>query len=276
MPWYEDPYTSLKGREAPLLTRLSRKVRYKAGALGLSLSANEYRISRWKERYAGGQRAFLIGNGPSLKKLDLTLLQEEVTFGVNAIYLNREEMGFLPTHYVVEDSFVAEDRAEEIVSLEGPQKWFGNYLQYCLGSADANWLNILMDYREYEGFPRFSGDALRAVWVGGTVSYVCMQLAYYMGVKSLYLVGFDHSYQIPDSGIRNGNEILSTGEDPNHFHTDYFGKGYRWHDPRVDRMEQAYRKAKTVFEADGRRIFNASAGGQLEVFPRTDYEALFR
>lgn len=275
MAWYEDPYTCLKGREASLLTKFGRKLRYKSGAAGIPLTQNERRIQRWKDCYADGRRAFLIGNGPSLKKLDLSLLQDEITFGVNAIYLNESDMGFLPTHYVVEDTFVAEDRAEEILRLEGPEKWFGNYLKYCLGSADANWLNVLMDYREYRGFPHFSTDALRAVWVGGTVSYVCMQLAYFMGVRELYLVGFDHSYKIPESGIKKGNEILSTADDPNHFHSDYFGKGYRWHDPRVDRMEQAYVRAKAVYEADGRQICNASAGGALEVFERVDYGSLF-
>ena len=275
MPLFEDPYASLKGHEISAPARLARKLRYQMAAAGLPLTENERSILSWKDRYAGNRRAFLIGNGPSLKQLDLTVLRDEITFGVNAIYLNQAEMGFLPTHYVVEDSFVAEDRAAEILSLRGPQKWFGNYLQYCLGDADANWLNVLVDYRNYPGFPHFSEDALRAVWVGGTVSYVCMQLAFYMGVETLYLVGFDHSYQIPDSGIRNGNEILSTGDDPNHFHADYFGKGYRWHDPMVERMEEAYVRAKATYEQHGRRIFNASAGGKLEVFPRVAFDSLF-
>jgi hypothetical protein len=275
MSWYEDPHTMLDGQSLPRRTRFLRKLRYKSASLGLPLTPNEWRIVRWKNRYRG-KRAFLIGNGPSLKELDLRLLRDEITIGVNAIYLNAEEMGFLPTHHIVEDSFVAEDRAGEIVNLKGPEKWLGNYLRYCLGSADANWLNVLVDYRNYPGFPRFSRNAARAVWIGGTVSFIGMQLAYYMGVQRLYLVGFDHAYTIPDSGVKKGNEILSTGDDPNHFHADYFGKGYRWHDPRVDRMEQAYRRAKENYQADGREIFNATAGGKLEVFPRVRFASLFQ
>jgi hypothetical protein len=71
-----------------------------------------------------------------------------------------------------------------------------------------------------------------------------------------------------------GNTITSTRADVNHFHADYFGEGKRWHLPRVDRMERAYVRARNTFEADGRRILNATKGGRLEVFPRVDYDEL--
>ena len=99
-----------------------------------------------------------------------------------------------------------------------------------------------------------------------------------MGFSEIYLIGFDHNYKIPDDAKKNNrsNEILSQSDDHNHFHPDYFGKGYRWHDPQVDRMEKAYRKAKEAFEMDGRVIFNATIGGKLEVFKRVDYQSLFQ
>ena len=274
MVWYEDERSYLDHTKPSFILGFVRKLRYKAASLGVPTTPNEWRITQWRNRYKG-KRAFLIGNGPSLVQQDLTKLKSEVTFGVNAIYLNQEKMGFLPTHYIVEDTFVAEDRADEIKALTGPTMWIGHYLQYCLGDADANWTNTLVDYRNYPDFPHFSRDISRAIWVGGTVSYIGMQLAYYMGVDKLYLVGFDHSYTIPKEHDKTGNQIISTTDDPNHFHPNYFGKGYRWHDPRVDRMELAYKKASKEFELDGRAIYNATAGGKLEVFDRVDYDSLF-
>src|SRR3546814_15464806 len=85
----------------------------------------------------------------------------------------------------------------------------------------------------------------------------------------------DHNYARPDHLQSVVTVWTSNGEDPNHFHPDYFGKGYRWHDPMVWRMEVAYRKAREVFEANGRGVKNANVGGQLEVFERTNYERLF-
>ena len=38
---------------------------------------------------------------------------------------------------------------------------------------------------------------------------------------------------------------------------------------------RSYAIANRIFENDGRKIFNATAGGKLEVFPRVKYEDLF-
>jgi hypothetical protein len=96
-----------------------------------------------------------------------------------------------------------------------------------------------------------------------------------MGFATVYLVGFDHSYTIPTDAQVDGTGILSRSSDPNHFHPDYFGSGYRWHDPMVERMEMAFRRAREVYEGSGRRVFNATIGGHLEVFERVDYGSLF-
>ena len=108
------------------------------------------------------------------------------------------------------------------------------------------------------------------------MSYLCLQLAYHMGFRDVYLLGFDHSYVVPADARLDGNRIETTSTDPNHFHPDYFGKGLRWHQPRVDRMEIAYIRARQHFEYADRTVWNATVGGQLEVFPRVAYDALFR
>jgi hypothetical protein len=250
--------------------------RYLAAALGLPLTKNERRLGRLRNAHAG-ERCFIIGNGPSLNLLDLTLLTNEVTFGVNAIYTNYPKMGFYPTYYVVEDYLVAEDRAPEINAYgKSRVKFFGNYLRYCLQPDSSTVvLNILLDYRDYPDFPHFSRNALEKVWVGGTVSYVCMQLAYYMGFSQVYLVGFDHSYSVPKDAAIQEAVITSRSGDVNHFDASYFGAGKRWHDPRVDRMAKAYARAAGIFATDGRLIRNATAGGMLDIFERVDYRTLF-
>jgi hypothetical protein len=228
------------------------------------------------------QRCFIIGNGPSLNKLDLTKLKNEVTFGVNAIYLNYDKMQFHPTYYVVEDNLVAEDRKDEINTYEGPtQKFFGNFLRYCIKPGkDVAFLNLIRNYSDKNYEPFFSKNAVRKVGVGGSVTYVCLQLAYYMGFKEVYMIGFDHNYVIPDSAqISNKNshsfDITSTEDDVNHFNKEYFGKGYRWHDPNVERMEQGFATARDVFLNDGRVVYNATEGGNLNVLKRVNYNSLF-
>lgn len=255
---------------------LVHAVRYGAASRGVPLTANERRLLGFRNKHVGA-RAFIIGNGPSLNECDLTLLKNEITFGVNAIYLNREKMGYDPTYYIVEDRFVADDRAEEIKNYQGPQgKFFGNYLKcYLAGAKDATWLNVNPTYDEFPGWPLFSEDASRILWVGGTVTYISLQIAFYMGISEVYMIGFDHNYVVPEEDKTSETNILSTRDDVNHFHPDYFGRGKRWHDPRVDRMERCYHRAKEHYDRAGRLIFNATVGGKLEVFPRVDYASLF-
>lgn len=267
--------------KTPLINRFIYSMRYKFANKGVFVNKNEKMLKSLKNKHVG-QRCFIIGNGPSLNLLDLTKLKTEFTFGVNAIYLNRDKMQFDPTYYVVEDNLVAEDRKDEINKYKGPKhKFFGNFLRYCIEPDEETiFLNLLRNYADENYKPFFSENALRSLGVGGSVTYVCLQLAFYMGFEEVYMIGFDHNYTIPDTAlITNKNahsfDITSTEDDVNHFSKDYFGKGYRWHDPNVERMERGFAKAREVFEADGRKIYNATAGGHLEVLVRKDYNSIF-
>jgi len=107
------------------------------------------------------------------------------------------------------------------------------------------------------------------------VTYINLQLAHFMGFEEVYLIGMDFSYVIPESHSRKGDVLTSDTDDMNHFHKDYFGKGKTWKDPKLDRVALNYRMAKLVYEATGRRVYNATVGGSLEVFDRVDYTSLF-
>ena len=274
-----DKYSFLNLRKRHNLFKLWwYSFRFRLASKGIYLSENEKKINALKDKYKGN-RCFIIGNGPSLNELDLKKLKGEYTFGVNAIYLNYEKMQFNPTFYVVEDYLVAEDRADEINNYDKPKyKFFGTYLDYVLKN-DQKTINLNVHITSYsqENFkPLFSTDCLRKVGVGGSVTYICLQLAYYMGFDKVYMIGFDHHYIVPEELDLSVNPIIkSDKDDVNHFAPGYFGKGYRWHDPNVDRMEKGFRMAKLYFEKDGRKIYNATKGGNLNVFERIDYNCIF-
>ena len=112
----------------PLATLAWRTLRYRTAGIGMFLTANERRLASYKNQHKG-QRAFLLGNGPSLNRCDLRFLKNEITFGVNSIFLNYKNMGFYTKYFVVEDVFVGEDRAKEINAYKGPEKFFPNYFE---------------------------------------------------------------------------------------------------------------------------------------------------
>ena len=232
---------------------------------------NLERLHALRGVYAG-RRGFVMGNGPSLMKTDVRRLRDEVTIGSNALFLIHEFMGYRPTFHTVEDVLVAEDRARELNAMRGTIKIFPRDLAYCLKQDDAT---IYVNFRRnYAGFPKFSDRFDDICYWGGTVSMLNLQLAYYLGCNPIYMIGFDHSYRVPPD--LTSHIIHSDSDDVNHIHPDYFGKGYRWHDPMVERMERAYRVARGFFDAHGVRVYNATAGGRLEVFERVDFEKVLR
>ena len=241
-------------------------------AQGIAVTENERRLLALKNRHQG-RRCFVIGNGPSLRQTNLDKLKDEITIGCNGIFLLFDETAFRPTYYTVEDRLVAEDRASIINTLDGMTKVLPIDLKHHLKPDDNTvYINFL---RQYPGFPKFTDTFESHVYFGGTVTYLNLQLARYLGCDEIYLVGVDHNYQKKaPTDKQEGNVITSTVDDVNHFHPDYFGPGYRWHDPRVDRMEQAYLEARRYAEANGFTIYNATIGGALEVFPRVDFDSL--
>jgi hypothetical protein len=110
------------------------------------------------------------------------------------------------------------------------------------------------------------------IWEGATVTFVALQLAYYMGFKEIYLVGVDHKFT---SNGEPHQVITSLENDMNHFSPNYFGPGFRWQLPDLEASEYAYELAKKQFEKNYRKIMDATIDGNLNVFPKVDYNSLF-
>jgi len=228
-----------------------------------------------------GKRVFIVGNGPSLNKHDLSLLKDEYSIAVNGIFYKTKSDGYKPTFYVVEDRHVMQDNIEEINLFDVEYKFFPvDYKNLIKNKKNVKFFRMDKGYYNstspYFSIPRFSCDANHKLFCGQSVTMINLQLASYLGFSEVYLIGMDHSYVIPVDATVDGEEIISNSDDPNHFHPDYFGKGKKWHDPHLDRVERTYSYIKLVYESQGKVLKNATVGGSLEVFERIDYDSLFR
>jgi len=222
------------------------------------------RIRRFKNQYTG-KRCFVIGNGPSLKNTDLSRLKDEYTFGMNRIFLMFPKLSFRTTFLVSVNDLVVEQSAQAIQQLQIPTFIAWHAREWLQPSPNLHFL-----YTTYTG-KKFAKDATRRLWEGATVTFACLQLAYYMGFSQVILIGVDHSFQTKG---KPNTTITSKGDDPNHFHPKYFGKGFRWQLPDLDTSEIAYQLAKEAFEADGRVIVDATIGGKLTIFPKVEYRSI--
>lgn len=222
-------------------------------------------LGRYKDIHRG-ERCFIIGNGPSLKNTDLSKLKGEYTFGMNRIYMLFEELGFETSYYVSINDLVIEQCAQDIQRLRLPRfiSWRGR--QWLQPDSDLFFL-----YTTYTG-PKFSGDIRGRIWEGATVTNVALQIAYYMGFETAVLIGVDHSFATQG---KPNTTVVSEGDDPNHFHPGYFGKGFRWQLPDLDTSERGYWMARQAYEKAGRKVLDATVGGKLQIFDKVEYSSLF-
>lgn len=227
----------------------------------------------WKWFHAGklkkfkgihkGKDCFIIGNGPSLNKMDLSPLKNYHTFGLNKIYLIFEKYDLGLSYLVSVNEHVIEQSKKEYENFGCPV--FLSY-PHARGVIDERpHIYRLYDLNTWS----FYDDISQPICGGYTVTYVAMQIAYYMGFRRVFLIGVDHSFK-QTLNKENQVEVLE-GDDENHFHPDYF-KGQKWHLADVYGNEVSYHLANYFYLRDNREIYDATVGGKLDVFPKISFE----
>lgn len=215
-------------------------------------------------RFADDRRsdtAILVGNGPSLRKIDFDLFRGQDMFLSNYAIKNadlaRQARGVAVTNYLVAEQ-------EPFWFQLGPiWKFHPLWLANTLAPTDRS---VLLNALGGELF--FSRDVTRKVAWHSTVTYFWLQILYSAGYRKVLMTGFDHYYQQKE-GAQEGQLIKQTSDDANHFDPNYF-KGKNWQAADVDKMEETYALSKEVYEADGREIVNCTVGGHLELFRRAE------
>jgi hypothetical protein len=248
---------------------LGRAAQYPAASWHPWRRASIRRLAALKDKYRG-QRCFIIGNGPSLRQTDVSKLKNEYTFGMNRVYLAFEEWGFATSFLVCVNSMVIEQVHEDFQRLQMPKffSWRSRKLLYPSGQPDAH-THFL--FTTYTG-PKFAPDVTGRMWEGATVTFACLQLAFHMGFEQAILIGVDHTFVAKG---KPNTTVVSGGDDQSHFDPRYFGKGFRWQLPDLDTSERGYWLARQAYESAGREVLDATVGGQLQVFPKVEYDSLF-
>jgi hypothetical protein len=229
------------------------------------------------------ERAFVMGNGPSLAQMDLDRLEKEVVFGCNRLLPLYEQTKMRVAHYVRSEGM-------ELLNFPDPSVWADDVLYHLREPNCHTWMNPyfrlnLAKIGEGQNWAELKPG--KVAWIGACTHYlthydkddcpvlwhlptfcsygssvtVAIQIAETLGYSPIYLIGCDLGYQ-------DGK--------PSHYHPDY-EKGY----------EQMLRPAKyanldtlmghiIAKRSSKVPIYNATAGGALEVYERACYEDLFR
>lgn len=199
-----------------------------------------------------GETCLVIGNGPSLADVPLDFLNKYPSFGTNRIYRMKD---FTPTYYVAVNPEIIKQSTDEIGTIDA-HKFIRD------GFADKFEDAIPL---KNSGQPQFSKEPLKLLYEGFSVTYVCLQLAYWMGFKTVLLVGVDHKY-----ASNGGANVLMSAPMDNHFSENYYQPGEVWNNPDLIRSAKAFELAKDAFSKarPRRKIVNLTPETGLDVFPK--------
>lgn len=196
----------------------------------LSLLCSKYRNivknnARFKNLHQG-ERCFILGTGPSLKRVNTEMLKDEVLFGVNYLYLSDIVDSISLNYYCLYDEKYHGSRKKD--TLEAMNKLPNTIFFLRTNAFDAmNSSNVNTDNIFYQNCNLFQYndliecDMTRNMTGPFNVVIACLQIAIYMGFKDIYLLGCDfnsfanlkveHCYGNP------GDRIITMGYELKYF-----------------------------------------------------------
>lgn len=236
-----------------------------------------------------GERCFLIGNGPSLRISDLNRLHEhdEISFGCNSIFMAFDQTEWRPLYYCL-TGYADIESKNILANMDVEFKFFGDPDEVCpedpsglRGALEQGRGNVYyirgISLSRPEDRPRFSPDASKALYGGGTVMYKMMQMAVYMGFTKIYLLGVDGNSTTTDT---TPDEYVARKL---HFYEDdtetiarVIASAVSLPQKASDSMlANAYAQAEQYTRERDIKILNTTRGGIIEAFECVDFDTLF-
>lgn len=212
-----------------------------------------------------GKRCFIIANGPSVNKTNFSLIKNEISFGTSRLFKAKKDLKINYTYYVISSRFLVQTCYDDFCNInktiflgQHAAEMYGQMLMAGRGNlkrkpVPTRWTRRFM----WEG-KEMSTDIEKGSADGATVVTECLQLAYYMGFKKVYLLGCDCDFS-----------------EQGHFF-DESPESYEDSASDIPRWIESYKMCKKAFEDDGREIINATVSGKLEVFKRQSLEKIMK
>jgi len=222
------------------------------------------------------KRVWILGNGPSLKETPLHLLKDEVTIGVNRVQLIFPHTTWRPTYFVMTDA------------------WYNPFVYDDCVQAAVKEVTAVMETGAYAFLGPVFWDALAQTEYGGRMQGVlpiCSEVIWHVGDRSvpkkwhtreycsfggsvscaLQVVNREKIFEQCEEIYLLGCDLGYSDTEPSHFNADYYDF---LTDPdylTAKTLNADKTRAHEIAKRSSRiQIFNATIGGELEVYPRVD------
>jgi hypothetical protein len=232
----------------------------------------------------GGERCFILCNGPTVRRQNLLPLAGEIVISVSNGYHHPDFQKFRPRYHCVPQITYGRVTEDDVV------RWFTE-MHDNLGDAEL-FLSITEEPL-VRNHGLFKGRKIHYIYLHGaleqrvrntipdiagpmphvqSVAIMAVMCALYMGFEDIFLLGTEHDHfktgtyrYFYEPTVLKGKDI-STNPDGSlvQHNFDMFQE--------LVRLWSQYRALREIATANGVRIWNATAGGELDEFPRIRLE----
>lgn len=274
--------------------RQTRKSYHQQDSKTYAVASMAKKNSIFKNKHQG-ERCFILATGPSVNKQDLSILKGELCFAVSHFFLHKDIKIIAPKYHILAPYHYPFDFQTLEKVFSGFNSHYSKDVTYFFGYRPYDYsiydfLQTKPQYkRENSYYINYSNSQAldrnnylnSEVWnicyspfEIRTVIYSAIQTAIYMGCKEIYLIGCDHDYLNDTTRVTNHHfykeeDGVSDAEHLKSFSTE------KWFEEYYFRWKQ-YRLMKEFANLNNIKIFNATQGGMLDVFPRVKLSTLFK
>jgi len=242
--------------------------------------------ARFMDRHRG-ERCFVLATGPSIRHHDLKLLEGETCFAVSNFFVHADYRRIAPRYYCVVGRHPP-------ITEENWSQWLRE-LQNGLGAAtlfmslgDRPTVERHGLFRDREvHYLDLRGDREKAVTgtmdlaarlpAPQSVTVMALEIAIFMGFREIFLLGCDHDwvthlgesrhfYEEKDNALVRGG-YNEWSNDMGNLEMQFSQLAALW---------KQYKLFRSFAEREDCRIWNATQGGLLDVFPKVEYNSLFK
>jgi len=231
------------------------------------------------ENKHNGEHCFLLGSGPSLNDYDLSKLNDETLIVASYFYLHKNYRNFNNLYYC----FTSRYPCRNGVLPEG-------FFRKSMRNRNAKFffdrcfedINIARNYypsdriyfmeldrnRGYlkDGEELVTDVSKPTTRCGTIVADIMLPLTYYMGFKTVYVIGCDCTKtkpnQVPPHFYKNEQMPQSVYNVVKQFTSGF----------NIEELNLAWDEWRKKFESDNRHIYNLNPKGNLNVLERKDYD----
>lgn len=208
---------------------------------------------QWK-----GNRAFIIGGGPSVTEFDVSLLKGEKVIGVNRAF---ELYPDIDVWYGMDTSFYESLRQREFGEDKYKAWQQGKFVKVMLCPVSPYKFadNDLYFVRRL-GEPQVSFDLDRGIYGDKNSGFGAMMLAVALGANPIYLIGMD----------------MKVDGSKTHFHDGYPKQNVSHFRSKLEEYRKEFERIAPMLLKEGVVIFNLSLDSALECFPKRRVEDVLR